>query len=386
MLKKRPKALLLDFNVRYVNPTRSHLPKLLHTAFELTAFGPGYVSDSVLKSGIEAFVEDKDFDLLIATEHVVLWAEWLSAKGYQRCYAMDFDPNEISNGRKLLEFFSKYSGKKLTLLMESDFYNFNEWQIQRIEGCGGYFAAWGEEFIYPVEELRELEGVNLPETATNNWLDFCIRNRSRIASTLHYIDNDEFCYLPLEQRPDEWSVLGAPYAARVRARSELALHGKKFQGRYQAIKVSVLSRIFKAKVLSPDILIKWMQDGFKSSLNKSKYGYTCGAFVRQPIRKFFEIPAAGCVLVCQPFKGHQNCGYIDGKTHVGCEPENILEVDNWLINNPEEAQRIAYQGRSMVLSLHSLEARADQIRDIGSAIIAGTFSGASWSDGKLRIL
>ena len=380
------RVLLLDFNVRYTNPTRSFLPRLLRLAFDLTAFGPGHVSPEVLEKGVEAFVEKQQpFDLVIATEHVVFWAEWLSGPGYRRCYAMDFDPDVVTRSHPLLVFFAKYNGPKLSLLMESDFYNFSGWQIARLDDVGGHYAAWGKEFIHPVALLRDMEGENLPTSATDNWLNFCIRNEERMVSMLHYIAPEEYCDWRLDQRNPQWSVLGAPYAARKTARAILAAHGVKFSGKAQALKVSLFSRLFKLRLLSPDFLIRRIQSGFQSALRDSRYGYTCGAFVRQPIRKFFEIPATGSVLVCQPFKRQEHTGFIDKQNFLACEPNDVLAANDWLSKHPDEAQIMADYGREMVIQLHNMETRASQLADVGSAIVARDFAGAAWRDGALVI-
>ena len=90
-----------------------------------------------------------------------------------------------------------------------------------------------------------------------------------------------------------------------------------------------------------------INSGFRKGLLVCRYGYTCGAFIRGPIRKFFEIPAAGQVLVCEPFKGASNAGFIDRNTMLESAPEDILDVNNWLSKNPARAQ-IADNGMDMI--------------------------------------
>ena len=58
-----------------------------------------------------------------------------------------------------------------------------------------------------------------------------------------------------------------------------------------------------------------------------------------PIRKFFEIPAAGSVLVCQPFAGFNNAGFVDRENCVICEPAEIVEAHHWLTEDLDRARK-----------------------------------------------
>jgi hypothetical protein len=91
------------------------------------------------------------------------------------------------------------------------------------------------------------------------------------------------------------------------------------------------------------------------------------------------------VLVCRPFSGFRDAGYIDQENAIVCEPEDIMEVHKWLESDPDRAQHIAEAGRAMVLKNHSVAARAKQFKQVFKAVIDGTFAGGRWKQGALQI-
>jgi len=101
-----------------------------------------------------------------------------------------------------------------------------------------------------------------------------------------------------------------------------------------------------------------------------------------PIRKFFEIPSAGAVLVCRPFHGFAEAGFVDGVNCILAEPNELMDVHNSLIADPDRAQNIASAGQHLVMDLHSLSARADHLAAIIDAIAEQRFAGSQWVDGS----
>ena len=104
-----------------------------------------------------------------------------------------------------------------------------------------------------------------------------------------------------------------------------------------------------------------------------------------PIRKFFEIPASGAVLVCTPFSGFRDAGFIDKENAIICEPEDIMEVHRWLEADSSRAQRIADAGRAMVIKNHSVKAWAEQFSKIFESVLDGTFAGGRWGEGSFTV-
>ena len=380
------KVVLLDYNVRYINPTRNYLQELLQKVCEVYPFGPGYTTEDDLAKGVQAFIDRLGgVDLVVATEHVLFWTPRISVSQYRKNYMFSFTQGAVEYTRLMQQFYAKWKGPKISLLAESDFWNFTSGQIEKLESYGGVFAGWGSEVVSCVDELREREPGEIPRNITNHWLKFVERNVSNFFTFLHYVAQEEIVDTPLHQRPKGWSVLGASYLSRKIARERLSAARIPWEGRSQIIVMKILSRLMRTGLISRSWSIDKINSGFRKGLLQCRYGYTCGAFIRGPIRKFFEIPAAGQVLVCEPFKGASDVGFFDHQNMLACDPEDILEVHQWLVKNPEEAQVMAERGLDMIRKNHSISARSYQLREVFEAVIDGTFSGGRWEQGTFKV-
>ena len=129
-------------------------------------------------------------------------------------------------------------------------------------------------------------------------------------------------------------------------------------------------------------LLRW---GFRRALRQARYAFTCGSILRWPIRKFFEIPAQGCVLVCQPAEGFADLGFVDGVNALSASPSNLPDVQSMLDADPNRAQQIADAGRALILEKHEVSARARQIGTALKLITEGRFAGSRWLDGEFML-
>lgn len=100
-----------------------------------------------------------------------------------------------------------------------------------------------------------------------------------------------------------------------------------------------------------------------------------------PIRKFFEIPAAGAVLVCRPFHGFSALGFEDGVNCIVSEPERIADAHQRLTYDLDHAQQLATAGQKLVMERHSISARARDLSVIMKSIVEGNFAGSEWVGG-----
>jgi hypothetical protein len=130
---------------------------------------------------------------------------------------------------------------------------------------------------------------------------------------------------------------------------------------------------------------KLLNADFMARIAATRYSYTCGSALDMPIRKFFEIPASGSVLVCRPFHGFKDAGFIDGKNCMIVEPEQIIDAHRSLLADPDLAQRLASSGQHLVMEKHSLDARSRHLASIVEAIAQGRFKGSHWMEGEHRL-
>jgi hypothetical protein len=123
---------------------------------------------------------------------------------------------------------------------------------------------------------------------------------------------------------------------------------------------------------------------FQRTLADTQCVYTARGGFGIPIRKFFEIPAAGALLLCSPCNGFEALGFESGRHYVAVEPEDLPDaLAFWLRNS--DAQKIASMGHALMLARHSSSARGEQIERCLHKMVAGQFTGARWVGGQYLV-
>jgi hypothetical protein len=89
-----------------------------------------------------------------------------------------------------------------------------------------------------------------------------------------------------------------------------------------------------------------------------------------PIRKFFEIPASGALLVCRPFHGFGAAGFADGVNCVVSEPDALGAVHQRVSEAGHIYDAVAAAGQQLMIEQHSIAARARHFAVIIEAIAA----------------
>ena len=390
---RRPTTLYLTFNTEFLNPTRGLLLKSLDLAAELTVYGPGYSSPETLRQGVENFVASNGpYDFILTDEYVLQPMDRQHPKRNRFMnHACKFDPALLFQATKWRDFLSRYSGKRVICLLQSDFYNFPESYCDALASLGDFYISWGPELILSkndaAKEAIDSSSVNghIYERWNDNYLTFAQTHQSSMICCPAFISHEESCDQRLKNRMHAWSCLGADYNARVDARKKLDGAGYSGSGRWLLKMFSVASRL-NFNVYNKYWTISIIRWGFRRALQQARYAFTCGSIVEWPIRKFFEIPGNGAVLVCEPFHGFQDLGFRPGENAVVVDPKNILDAHSWLELDPERAQSIADAGRCLVLEKHSVKARAAQIGSALNAILEDRFHGSRWKDGDFQII
>ena len=104
------------------------------------------------------------------------------------------------------------------------------------------------------------------------------------------------------------------------------------------------------------------------------------------MRKFFEIPALGSVLVCSPCSGFDGLGFKNGINSIIAEPNNVIELGKFLSKDLDYAQTIANAGRKLINDNHTVLARSKQLRSALDSFSTRNWFGGEWIDGKLVAL
>lgn len=388
-MNSRLKVLYIDFNLLYINPTRSLIPAVLSHVFDAAFFGPGYVDVETLRGGLDSFIEiHGPFDFVLANEHTLfseLWEGKSLSEGHKKNYARKFNDGYFRHATRMYKSFLSINAVKGALLFESDFHSFTQRRIQILESFDGVIIAPGEQFVRSVDELPFLKNEMFAWRVNDNWFHFVQQNRKRIISLPAFVSETEFFWLPIAERRVPWCVPGSRYWARKEAQKNLHATGIHYTGGGLRRIVSTLEVLHPRPYASP-LLQKYLNYLFRKIIESAKYAYTCGSGVGYPIRKFFEIPGLGAVLACLPCNGFDALGFKDKVNALACQPENILEVHRFLEDNPEKAQAIADAGRKLIWEKHSTYARSIQLHETLLSIRKGEFGGSHWLDGNFYIV
>jgi spore maturation protein CgeB len=133
------------------------------------------------------------------------------------------------------------------------------------------------------------------------------------------------------------------------------------------------------------LALQYYNSSFQRILAATRVVYTAKGGFGIPIRKYFEIPAAGALLVCSPCNGYDSLGFQAHVHYVPAEPEELPDVLKRLAADPD-AQRIADAGRRLVADRHSLAGRGGQIARCLRAMVAGTYRSSRWEQGEFCVM
>lgn len=382
------KILFVDLLLKYVNPTRNLLPALFLEE-EVVFFGPGYVSSDVLREGLASFIRlHGPFDVLIATEHIVFSDLATGAaveRSFLRNYSFYFPPEYIASRNRIMAEIRSLSILKVAMTLESDYYSFSEDMIRSIDRDFDLIVGWNEQFVCAIGDINKLSEKSLCKFPTDNWRQFALSNRSKIIPFAHFLSAFEFDYSSLEYRLADFSVPGASYLARKRALSILKASGCSLS---RASKLPI-RKIFNRFTRNPplrDRLISQSRQSFCDEIRHSRISYTCGSQLKYPVRKYFEIPALGSVLISTRCSGYEALGFVHGVNAIVCEPEELPSVGRTLLADPEYAQSIAAAGRQLISSRHTVVARSRQLKSALCRALQGRWHGGHWCDGNIQEL
>ena len=95
-------------------------------------------------------------------------------------------------------------------------------------------------------------------------------------------------------------------------------------------------------------------------LNASLFVPACGTVAKEVVRKHFEVPACRSCLVTERSAGLEAAGFVDMKNCVFVDESDVLDKLGYLLDHPEELQRITDAGHELVHARHTMKSR-DQI-------------------------
>ena len=387
------RVLVVDCNLRYMNPMRALLPFYISsTEDDVVFFGPGYSSSEDIFGGLDRFVQrEGPFDIEIrtvqslppaVTETITSNFSKDKLSFYKRSFSYHFSNEDLSAFWKDEGINRKFSGKRVILLHQYDFQAMSE--VFRDYVLEGYDLIVGLSQEFWAHHNYDDMVLSNGYMHTSCWQEILDGARDKVLGLPNFVAPHEFDFNLHQNRLLDWSVVGTTYKDRGVVKQQLSNNSVKYTSgrtwRYYFIQIKNKLGInpFNSR-RNLDIL----NQEFQYSLSQSKYGFTCGSDLKMPIRKFFEIPAAGCTLVASPCNGFQSLGFIDGVNALVCEPRRVGELGRYLANNPMHGQEIAKAGQKLVLTKHTIGKRSEQLWEAMRRIRAGCYSGSYWNQGDL---
>lgn len=388
------RTLILHSKVNYLNPITNLWPKIFDQFCEVDYFGPGYVDDLTLFSDLKDYISKKpyNYDFVVVSEHISnpegendvnkRAKELVKIYGYSSAIATKF----LQKKSCWLQVIDKLGIPVLYTFFEFDPYRTKEAWINRMNSFNTpYIMGWGPEFIKPLENLPELKFETFAQRASDSWRDYLLRRPNHILSMPSFVSNDEFNYTPLRARKKNWSVLGTNYHHRREARQVISNFSLSQSGKFLNHFVSLYDLLSKG-CIGNKYFVKIANIFFRQALTQSKASFTCGSSLEYPIRKFFEIPASGCVLVTVHAEVVERLGFLKDYSYIFATPVELSRLTKEFSNfNSASSQRIASLGQELVRNNHSIQARTAQIQQCVKKILNGEFRGSQWENGVFHI-
>lgn len=392
------RLLYIDTFLISLNPTNSYASALFAGIGEAVLYGPGYVSSDILEQGIEKFIEATGpYDVLVLGPNFPTTSCNEDERIASARYAAQF--TALAPRREtILGYYNDVLNNltrvpislKAAYLVTWDCYSVTPARVERIERLGLIVIAPNHLFAPRLDKLpewarREGHFQKKINRLSNTWYEYLEKNPEKVITSLHFVVDSEISFRCVRERNRKISIPGVDYVRRREAGKIL----KKNRIQPNSRVIYSLYRIANKlglPVYSNYIMLRNFNASFQSDLLTTKYIYTAPEGFGLPIRKYFEIPAAGAVLLCEPCNGFDEIGFQSG---INClqlgSPVDLVDSLNDLDRNPEVAQQLAMAGRNLVRANHTLRARQEQIKAAFEAILAGIYRGSSFKGGDFYI-
>lgn len=156
------------------------------------------------------------------------------------------------------------------------------------------------------------------------------------------------------------------------------------------VKKKSISLLFKSKLAGADKISSinystshWIQDFF---LKRSRMSFTCGSGYMYFVRKFFEIPASGSVLLGYTPDFATDYGFKHEHNYFFTIPENVVESIRHIKKNPLLEKEIKKNAWKLISDLHSTEKRAEQFIAAITAFAKEPYKEAKFVEGTYTFI
>ncbi len=370
--------------MRYINKTRFYFEKIIES-LNGEFYGPGHTPKKTIELGVASFVKDNGpFDIILCDEYITQDFSNENSPKF-KIHACNFPVTELKRAIEWRDFLTDYKGLKIIVLVQSDYWNFSNKQIEVLKKTGSFFICYGEEFLISKKEVIKpkfvVGGLNksIYEGWNDNFYKFIKNQKKKIISYPEVVSKKDAGNTPFRKKRRKWLCIGANYDARVVARQYIGRNNSRpdiwlsylFRGA-EKINFNIYNKFWTLKLLN----YLWGK-----SIETSKFCYTCGGMAQYPITKFFEIPVKNSLLISPNIKGLDPLGFKNGNNIIVSEPDQLAKVEKWLVNNPKKTEKVAMNGQKLILNKHIYESRIKYIKSTFERILKSKFKGSFWQKG-----
>jgi len=120
-------------------------------------------------------------------------------------------------------------------------------------------------------------------------------------------------------------------------------------------------------------------EAYAKVISRSRIFASCTSKYKIPFIKLYEILACQTMLMCDRPTGAEYLGLKEGENYVEVSMDNFLETTKRYLNDHDEIDRIAKNGRDLFLARHTVDIRADEFSSTVSDILNGKTPGG-WAE------
>jgi len=394
MVMKR-KILFIGINQRYMNATNSLLPAVIQRVGDVFFYGPGFVGKNTLDQGVERYIEKiGGVDFIIITAQCLIKFDINRFEKYLIRYTAVFNSGIITTlFLDDVRRFCKNNQKKVICgISEVDPHVTPQSTLDALLEHSEYFMGWGNGFLNAKGDMEAVaeEGYIQKKLKKGFELglmdEFVDKHFSRVINLGHFVSDSEFYWGNLSARKYDVAVPGSRYERRQKTIEKIKqMHNVSLANNSYKYYFKIADRLH-LNPYSNFYCVNLYNLFFQQELSNSKACITEGGANNHPVRKFFEISAAGSLMICWPSVGFEMLGFRDGVNCIYIKSINeIIKIIEMIKDNIEHFQPIASEGRKLVLTKHSVSARASQLSQVLEKINQGNYNGSFWKDGDFII-
>jgi len=365
--------LLLVDKRKYSNPTREIIINTLINRKNVVVNGPGY--DEPCVSIRELTKKHGRFDLIICDAVLFFFHGTTGASAYT---GLDESwPSDLFD----------YGAPMLVLHLLDDAHGWreeNKATIQRFVDGNAFIlsTAISKQFFRQLSDQDYNRETFLSKDSYIHCHPETINDRYLLLP--HCVSPSELLSPNISNKKYDASILGVEYYFRRKA-FETLIKEKDLRTKSN----DILQRILRFTLGRTNLGSGWYRQRFINMLSASRCSITCSGTVGYPIRKFFEIPAYGSLLMAEFFQDPEGLGFINQENCIYLDVADLdfmVEMVKAAKENAAWALRIIRSGQDMVREFHTAEARANALMDIAAALAAGNLKTTRWEKGKQIII